>query len=270
MGAKFAIDTNAIEAALSRHAKACLQISGGKDSLATLHVLRPYWNRITVAWLDTGDAPVETHEQMRRIAETVPSFLHMKSDQPSVIRDFGIPLDLTPPPHQPFGTGMHPASPRAQGRYQCCARVIWQPMADYMMAHGFTLWIRGQKNSDALQPNVKQGYDNVLSGVEIMFPINEWADADVVEYLAEIGATEPAYYRYGRSNIDCVTCPAYLTEFDRSAYVERHEPSKLETLRDRVAYAAASISENVAALVAEHNRIKTTIPGRLPLRQLEH
>ena len=40
----------------NRHKKAVLSFSGGKDSLACLHLCRPYRDKLTVAWVNTGAA----------------------------------------------------------------------------------------------------------------------------------------------------------------------------------------------------------------------
>ena len=57
-----------IAAVLDKHKKIALQCSGGKDSLALLHLMWPFWDKLTVYWLDTGDSFPETEERMASVA----------------------------------------------------------------------------------------------------------------------------------------------------------------------------------------------------------
>lgn len=41
---------------IDRHERVVLFFSGGKDSLTCLLLLRPYWDRLTVCWINTGAA----------------------------------------------------------------------------------------------------------------------------------------------------------------------------------------------------------------------
>jgi 3'-phosphoadenosine 5'-phosphosulfate sulfotransferase (PAPS reductase)/FAD synthetase len=58
---------------IERHkpGKAVLQFSGGKDSLACLLLLRPWWDRLTVMWVNTGAAFPETLELMEAVRSRV-------------------------------------------------------------------------------------------------------------------------------------------------------------------------------------------------------
>ena len=41
--------------AVARHEKIGFQFSGGRDSVAALHVMRPHWDRMAIYITDTGD-----------------------------------------------------------------------------------------------------------------------------------------------------------------------------------------------------------------------
>jgi len=56
---------------ISRHERIALHVSGGKDSLATLYLLRPYWDKLTVYWLNSGDTVPATESMMREIASAI-------------------------------------------------------------------------------------------------------------------------------------------------------------------------------------------------------
>lgn len=244
------VDYAAIDAALGRHPRAVFQLSGGKDSLATLFVLRPFWDRLTVAWLNTGDAPQETVALMAEVCALVPVFLEVDGNVAAVHAAYGQPVDLVPAPCQSYGTVMHPEAPKLQSRYDCCARALWAPMQAAVDALGATLIIRGQKDADELKPNYRSGMVDE-AGREVLFPIQHWSEQDVLDYLTEIGIDLPAMYRYGRSNIDCLRCTAYLSEFRRGAYVREQEPEKYADYRTRLITVMTQTAGLFEDLVAE-------------------
>jgi PP-loop superfamily ATP-utilizing enzyme len=57
-----------MDSPFDRHAKAILFFSGGKDSLACLHLLREYWDRVLVVWANPGEALPELRAQMDECA----------------------------------------------------------------------------------------------------------------------------------------------------------------------------------------------------------
>ncbi len=50
----------AARAMMEGHERIALECSGGRDSLALVHLLRPELDRITVFWLNTGAAIPQT------------------------------------------------------------------------------------------------------------------------------------------------------------------------------------------------------------------
>ena len=57
-----------------RHDRVALQISGGKDSLAVLHAMQPWWDRLCVFWTNPGNPFPETVALMEKIKAEVPFF----------------------------------------------------------------------------------------------------------------------------------------------------------------------------------------------------
>ena len=49
--------------------KTALQFSGGKDSLACIHLMRSHWDTLTVYHVDTGDLLPEVREIVDRRRE---------------------------------------------------------------------------------------------------------------------------------------------------------------------------------------------------------
>ena len=190
-----------------------LQFSGGKDSLALLHLWREKLDHTLVCWVNTGAAYPDTVRQMFQIAANVPHFLEINSDQPGNVKENGYPTDLVPLHFIPQGRAAVTTERdyRIQDTFSCCSANIWVPLAQAMKAHGITTVLRGQKNSDKYKAPFKSGYSQ--DGVTYIFPLEEWTDADVFKYLAENNQALPAHYSRGeRKSHDCWNCTGYLDE----------------------------------------------------------
>lgn len=209
---------------IDRHEKIALQFSGGKDSLATLYLLRQYWNKITVYWLNTGAIPPQSVKRMDAIRQIVPNFVEILSDQPSDIERNGYPVDILPlrtangsrmfEPHEGI---------KLQPWMSCCANNLWFPMHNKMIEDGITLIIRGQRNSEQRKALIRDGQS--LLGFEVYFPLQDWSEQQVFDYLEEQEIEIPPNYNYGMASVDCWNCTAYLYENGgRGAYLRDHEP----------------------------------------------
>jgi 3'-phosphoadenosine 5'-phosphosulfate sulfotransferase (PAPS reductase)/FAD synthetase len=199
-----------MEAIFARHKVAVLLFSGGKDSLACLYLLRPYWERLTVLWVDTGDAFPETRDQMDAVAGMVPHFLHVKSDQPAQVRRNGFPADLLSAWDTPLGHSVEKRTHRVQTPFHCCGENIWLPMDRATRELGATLVIRGQRATESKRAPIHDG--TVVEGIEYRLPIEHWTGERVRNYLRDIGVPLPAHYAFVDSSLDCRTCTAYLSE----------------------------------------------------------
>jgi 3'-phosphoadenosine 5'-phosphosulfate sulfotransferase (PAPS reductase)/FAD synthetase len=209
---------------IDRHEKVALQISGGKDSLACLYLMRPYWDKITVFWLNTGSAPPQSVKRMMAIKAMVPNFVEWCSDQPSDIELNGYPVDLLPLRTTNGGSMFEEHDGiKLQPYMACCANNLWIPMHNAMRELGITLIIRGQRNSDHRKAMIRSGES--MDGFEVYFPLQDWSKEDVFAYLAVQGVEVPPHYAYGTSSVDCWDCTAYLYENQgRAAYFRDHEP----------------------------------------------
>jgi 3'-phosphoadenosine 5'-phosphosulfate sulfotransferase (PAPS reductase)/FAD synthetase len=220
--------------AFGRHKRALLAFSGGKDSLACLHLLSDYWNRITVAWVDTGDAFPETLAQMEGVARIVPDFVRIPSDQPAQIARAGWPVEVVPVDRTEYGrlVGGHHKQ-LFQPYVTCCAENIWAPMHQAVQQLGATLVIRGTKKSDKRRAPVESG--SVIDGVEYFNPLEDWTDADVVGYLSEVKISLPPNYDDMNTSLDCRMCTAYLHEnAGKVRYMRRRHPEHAEELGRRI------------------------------------
>lgn len=240
-----------VMSALARHERIALQLSGGRDSIAVLYLLRPWLDRITVYWVNTGAAFPETVDLMASLREWIPQFVEIDGDQPGHIERFGIPSDLVPTSSTPIGRLVAANDAAAiQDRYTCCVNVMMLPMQKRMIADGITLVIRGQKSADELKSNARSGTHEY--GTELLFPIEDWTTREVMAYLKAEGAPIPRFYEMLDSAPDCMTCSAYWEE-GAAAYLKRyHHPAYL-VVQQRLDLINQAVGQHIAAFNTEVN-----------------
>lgn len=232
-----------------RHSRIALQVSGGRDSLACLYLLRPLWDRLTVYWCNTGDTFPETADVMEKVRAMVPNFIEINGHQPDVVSGFGLPSDLVPASHTPIGlVGGHSAGPLIQDRYSCCSRVVMMPLHERMVADGITLVIRGQKQADRLKAPVRSGHVDL--GIEYLFPIEDWSADDVMAYLAQEGAPVPRFYDHMDGAPNCMTCSAYW-ETGAARYLKQFHPIHFVEVQRRLDIINSAVAESIAAFNVE-------------------
>lgn len=209
-----------------------LQFSGGKDSLACFYLLEPYWKILTVVWVNTGASFPETIKLCDFVKANVKEFIEIKSDQPAHTKAFGLPSDVVPIRASHVGRIIEPSSRIGiQSFLDCCSANLWVPMSIALRDLGVDAVIRGQKLSDKKKSTIKSGY--VENGVTYLFPLEDWSDKDVVEYLGE---RLPSHYEFMNTSLDCWSCTAYLSENEgKQEYMEKHHPEwaskRLEMLK---------------------------------------
>lgn len=232
--------------------KAVLQFSGGKDSLACLYLLRPHWNRLTVAWVNTGAAFPETEALMKRIGSMV-NLRVIHSDQPAQTAAFGYPVEILPITRSHFGKEIDGHNlPPMQPYAHCCHQNLWKPMMDFMHDIGATLLIRGTKLSDRRKATIRSGA--TVLGVRHWYPLEHWTDEEVFAYLREIGEI-PAHYAETMTSLDCWDCTAYLHEnVGKMRYMRERHPEKYRIVKSR-------LMEIREAVRSELSRIEGAING---------
>ncbi len=196
---------------LTENDKAVLHFSGGKDSLACLYLCRPWWDRITVLWVNAGNPYPETVEQMAQIKALVPHFAEVRGDQPAWIAAMGLPVDVVPIMHGTMGRLAGSTEPlRLQSTFDCCAHNLWLPMREAMRQMGATVAIRGQKQCDEFKGQLRDG--DVFEGITYRHPLDAWSDADVMAYLHAQGVELPPQYARGvNTSFDCMDCTGYAS-----------------------------------------------------------
>ncbi|WP_244125575.1 phosphoadenosine phosphosulfate reductase family protein [Burkholderia gladioli] len=236
-----------IERAMVTHARPALTFSGGKDSLACLYLLRPWWDRITVLWANAGDPYPETVEQMERIRQLVPHFAEVAG--PGYIRAHGpeqtYPADMMPLAATVMGREIEAAAPRFRihSRFDCCTSNWWLPLHLKINELGVDLMIRGDRDSEALTNPWVRGGKNPNGG-SYLLPLRHWSRDDVFAYLRAESVEIPRSYAYGMGSLDCLHCTAWLNE----------SAGKLRYLRDFHPEAAVEYERRLRLIHDEQER----------------
>ncbi len=132
-----------------RHQNAVLAFSGGKDSLACLHLCRDYRDNITVVWVNTGAAFPHIEKFVHNAVKGF-NFVELKSDQGAWIKQYGLPSDMVPVANSIWRDPAAPDPPQTllQPWTACCAKLRFEPLLEYLGRSSATLFIHGQRHSD--------------------------------------------------------------------------------------------------------------------------
>lgn len=234
---------------IDNHEKAALQFSGGKDSLACLMMLRPYWDRLIVAWGNAGDSYPETLDIIASVRALGVNVTEVHGDAPVWIAMHGWPVDLLPVGNTFYGRVIDGALDRQlmQGYTVCCQANRWGPMHQAMRDMGVTLIIRGQRNSEAMKSSLRSGHKE--SGFEYWFPIEDWSEDDVFSYLRENGVAAPAYYEHTTTSLDCMHCTGWMLENAKTVgYLAKKHPETYAEVTRRLGIIKGSIGRELANL----------------------
>jgi ubiquinone/menaquinone biosynthesis C-methylase UbiE/3'-phosphoadenosine 5'-phosphosulfate sulfotransferase (PAPS reductase)/FAD synthetase len=244
-----------IVSAFARHRRVAFQFSGGRDSTAALYLLRPYWERLTLYHLDTGDQFPETRAVFQQVAQ---DFLVETGRSPEIImgdvhavRDqFGLASDLAPVDNGDPGRLVSGRSVKIIGRYECCARALMWPMHQRMVDDGITLIVRGQRDDEYATPPKRSG--DVADGFEVLYPIQDWTAERVTAYLKDNGLPLAAFYERGvRRAPECMGCTAWWDE-GRAAYLREHHPDAYRSYTQRMRTIRTEIDRQYAMLDDDH------------------
>jgi 3'-phosphoadenosine 5'-phosphosulfate sulfotransferase (PAPS reductase)/FAD synthetase len=212
----------------SRHERVALMFSGGRDSIACLHLIEPFLNRTLVIWVNTGSAFPEIVEFMDGVKHLVPNFLELQTNQPNSILENGYPVDVLPINYSHIGQACTHEKPIKLRSYNdCCAENFWIPAEHAIRELGITGVIRGQRNSEDHHGPVPSG--TLWEGVEYCFPIESWSENELLQYLSGNNVVLDERLSMSHSSLDCWNCTAFCaSSIDRTKYVKKHHPEKFE------------------------------------------
>ena len=232
-----------IDRVFKRHSKVALSFSGGKDSLALLHLMRPYWDRLTVYWLNPGNPFPETVALMDQVRTMVPNFKEIAGRQPEIIASDGWPSDVVPQGHTTDGNAVFGATPfKVQTRLSCCFRALMWPAYEAMLADGVDCIMRGKRADEADKTGVESGF--ISDGIELIFPLMQWTAADVVSYLRAADVRLPKFYEHAGHSLDCMDCTAWWGE-GLSEYLRHEHPIQFVEYKRRVGLIKFAVAEQL-------------------------
>jgi 3'-phosphoadenosine 5'-phosphosulfate sulfotransferase (PAPS reductase)/FAD synthetase len=238
-----------MEALLARHERVALQFSGGKDSMAALFLLRPWLERITVYWVNAGDSFPETLRAIEATREQVkiPHFVEVRSDARAWREQNGDPSDIVPTYSSPLGMLMGFGNVKVSDRFSCCWSNVMAPMYQRMKEDGVTLVIRGSKLAD--MPNLPMRSGQVVDGMELFLPLEQWSHEDVLSFLVDVDAFVHECYEGGHHGVDCMTCTAWWNE-GHFKLLKKNHPETFRLVFDRVAVIAGAVDKHLDNLAA--------------------
>lgn len=215
---------------LNRHEKVALMFSGGKDSLACLHLVKDYLDQVLVVWVNTGANFPEIEQMMREVKAIVTHFHEIKTNQPESIKSKGYPVDVVPVNYTLLGQSVTSIKDfKVRSYFECCSENFWIPCDAEMRKLGVTGVIRGQRNSEAHRAPIKSGH--IENGIEYYLPIESWKDSEVIDYLRSKNVIIDERLSMAHSSLDCWNCTAYMAESsERFKYIKKHHPSKYESI----------------------------------------
>lgn len=213
-----------IEELFDRHVKVTLFYSGGKDSLACLLLMEPFWHRTDVVFLNTGNQFPEVIEHMTKIAKLVPSFHVIHSNAAKYVREHGQPVDLVPTTYTDVGQYIYGKRElKVCSRFDCCNANLWEPMTQWFKLTRPTCVVRGDRGSEREMGKTE------FEGIEFAFPIFDWTRDQVMELVRgrgkKLGLYQERHELSEGSSLDCMTCTAYNVEHrERMKYLRDKHP----------------------------------------------
>lgn len=214
----------------NRHEKVALMFSGGKDSLACLHLVKDYLDKVLVVWVNTGANFPEIEQMMREVKSIVTHFHEIKTNQPESIKSKGYPVDVVPVNYTLLGQSVTSIKDfKVRSYFECCSENFWIPCDAEMRKLGVTGIIRGQRNSEGHRAPIKSNH--IENGIEYYLPIESWKDSEVIDYLRSKDVVINERLSMAHSSLDCWNCTAYMAESaERFKYIKKNHPSKYESI----------------------------------------
>lgn len=231
----------------ARHARIGFQFSGGRDSTAALHVLRPFWPRMAIYTVDTGDRWPETVDVIRDMERLVGRpFTVIESNAPAYWRVMGRPSDVVPANRTPIGMAIKDGGEPVSDRFACCMANLMRPMHERMAADGITLIVRGTRAADYEIPPVLSGDNDGC--FEYLYPVESWSDEQVNQYIEQHGLPlSPVYAEGSQHGSDCLHCTAWWDD-GRLPYLSRHYPVVFKQFERHIALVREAIADQFKPL----------------------
>lgn len=200
-----------------------LAFSGGKDSMACLHLLKDSLD--CAIYVDTGKSYPETAAMVRYASQLV-LVITVYTNRAEQNEREGIPADVVPVDWTRIGqmvTGRKPVM--IQNYLSCCWENISFPLIAKAKDIGATEIVYGQRNNESHKSTSRNG--DTVEGMIRLHPIEDWTSDQVMAYLSTKMAI-PEHYKIKHSSLDCYDCTAFKkdsldrVEFTRGKYPEMY------------------------------------------------
>lgn len=214
-----------------KHNRVALLFSGGKDSVAMMHLTKPYWDKTVFVWVNTGASCPEITAYMAKVRKEVPHFVELVSNQPEFVANNGYPADVVPVSQTTAGF-YYDKTPRSTelrvcSKYDCCRANIWTPIYEFMSTSTIDGMLKGQKESDH-ETTCWDPYCFVAGRqIDLGYPLRNWTDEDVRSYIKSKGELMYERFKLSHSSLDCWNCTAYWKQFgERTEYMKVRHPEQ--------------------------------------------
>ena len=215
-----------------------LAFSGGKDSMACLHLMRG--ELACAIYIDTGYAYPETRALVEYVSTMLP--VHVVK----VGRSDAIPSEIVPADWTEFGQlCTTKKAVTIRNYHDCCLEHVALPLVAKAKELGVTELVYGQRNDESHKATSRDG--DMVQGIIRRHPIEDWSAADVLKYLA-LKMEIPAHYAIKHSSLDCYDCTAYRAESkDRIEFTRKHHPVFFKAYGKRMDALNSAIKEALNA-----------------------
>ena len=232
----------------NRHEKVALMFSGGRDSLACLHLIKDYLDKTILIWVNTGAAFPEIIEMMKVIRSSVPNFLEVQTDQPASIAKHGYPADIVPISYSSYGQACTKSKPiKIRSYMECCHDNFWKPADDTARKLGVTAIVRGQRSDEAHRSPFKSG--DTFDGIEYYFPIKDWDNSKVTKFLEANNVEITERLSMAHSSLDCWNCTAYCGDSkERMKYIKKFHPEKHKEVTSIIRQISQAVALDMAGI----------------------
>ncbi len=198
-----------------------LALSGGKDSMACLHLLK---DELDIAiFVDTGFAYPETLNLIE-YARSMVEVVVVRSDRVSQNEREGIPSDVVPINWTRLGESLTVKKGfLVQSYLGCCFENLFLPLMAEAKRLGVKTLYLGQRKEENHKSSIPSG--SVDDGITRIYPIDDWTEKGVFDFLSE-RMEIPSHYSIKHSSLDCYDCTAYRTDSsDRVEWTKEKHPS---------------------------------------------
>ncbi len=192
-----------------------LAFSGGKDSMAVLHLMRGELD--CAIYVDSGYTYPETQKLVEYASTMIP--MHIVR----VDRDDAIPSDIVPVDWTLEGQAVTSEKPYTIMSYlDCCWQHIALPLMKKAQELGVTELYNGQRNDEGHRSTSQDGAK--VFGIVRRQPIENWTEEEVIRYLGT-KMEVPSHYAIKHSSLDCFDCTAYRKDSkDRVEWMANTHP----------------------------------------------